>query len=164
MSLIKDIFLIVAISLGLAFVFNSIQEKPLPLIPEAKAKVSDKEIADALLSENVNQFETEKTLTYEQVKSLMNDERVQLIDARRGEDYEKEHIGNSINIFPHDDEPVFMQKVFTLPQDKVYVIYCNGGTCDLSHEVAKVMKQANHKKIFIYEGGWEDWEKNGKGK
>lgn len=104
----------------------------------------------------------QKTVTYEQVKEKMNDPRFFLIDARNADDYSKSHIGNAINLFPHsDDESKYMEKIFTLPRDKVFIIYCNGGTCDLSHKVAEDMINAGHKNLFIFVGGWEEWTKRG---
>ncbi len=101
----------------------------------------------------------EKTVTYEQVKEKLNDPRFQIIDARKPEDYKKGKIGNAINIFPYEEEVAYMGRIFGLPRDKVFIIYCNGGTCDLSHKLAEDMIGVGFTKILIYTGGWDEWSK-----
>ncbi|MFY8160385.1 MAG: rhodanese-like domain-containing protein [Candidatus Kapaibacteriota bacterium] len=104
------------------------------------------------------QSNIEKTVTYEQVKKLLNNPNFYFIDARSAEDYAKGKIGNSINIFPYDEESVYFPKILSLPRDKKFIIYCTGGNCDLSHHLAEDMINFNFTNIFIYTGGWEEWE------
>ncbi len=100
-----------------------------------------------------------KTVTYNQMLKILKDDSFFIIDARSSENYKKAHIGNAINIFPYDDEAVIMPKIFDLPHDKKIVIYCDGGQCDSSHELAKMILNFGYKNIYLYAGGWEEWSK-----
>lgn len=128
----------------------------------SKEELLKNEVEQIKNSTKIEKENLQKTVTYKQIKEKMNDSRFFLIDARNTDDYSKGHIGNAINLYPHpDDESKYMEKIFTLPRDKVFLIYCNGGTCDLSHKLAKDMLNAGHKNMFIFVGGWEEWTKNG---
>ena len=127
--------------------------------------VAATKITPDLLAQNKNSANQNfKIVTYDQMKRIINSSGFYIIDARRPDQYAKGKIANAVNIFPYDDQPVYAQKLTSVETDKTIVVYCDGGTCDLSHEVAKdltsIFKSA---KIFVYEGGWEEWTKN-KGK
>ncbi len=95
------------------------------------------------------------------VKKYINDSRVLIIDARSSEMFTAGHIGKSINIYPlADDKEEYFKQLTQLPRDKTLVIYCDGGNCDLSHHVYTDLKNFGFGKIFIYQGGWEEWSKN----
>jgi rhodanese-related sulfurtransferase len=103
---------------------------------------------------------SEFTVTYEQMKKIISNPDFIVIDARNPEMYAKSKIGKAINIFPYDEEAVFMPKILDLPTDKRIVIYCDGGNCDSSHKLAEAIKTFGYKNVFIYSGGWDDWSKH----
>lgn len=98
------------------------------------------------------------TVTYEQVKKLAADESVLFIDARNAEEYGQGHIGNAINIYTPEFEQN-IPKVITLPRDKRVVVYCGGGACELSHELAAHMSNLGFQRVYVYVGGWHEWSK-----
>lgn len=99
-----------------------------------------------------------KTVTFEQMKRIIESPNFVIIDARQPSEFEKAHIPNSINIFAYEDESSLIPKIFSLPKDKTIIIYCDGGTCDLSHHLAeKLINSFGFKRVFLYEGGWEEW-------
>lgn len=98
------------------------------------------------------------TVTYEQLLRVIQSDDFVIIDARRNEEYLKGHIPNSINIFALDDPNQKVPKIYDIPQGKKIIVYCDGGNCDLSHELAKELKGVfGFKEVFLYEGGWEEW-------
>ncbi len=103
---------------------------------------------------------TELTVTYEQMKKIINNPDFIIIDARSPEMFAKSKIGKAINIFPYDEEAVFMPKILELPTDKRIVVYCDGGNCDSSHKLAEAIKSFGYNNVFIYTGGWDDWTKH----
>lgn len=136
---------------------DKIAEKKIEVAESKKAVVEreKKKEPDSELPTN-----TEFTVTYEQMKKIVSNPDFIIIDARNPELYEKSKIGKAINIFPYDEEAVFMPKILDLPSDKRIVIYCDGGNCDASHKLAEAIKSFGYKKVFIYTGGWDDWTKH----
>lgn len=101
----------------------------------------------------------EKTVTYEQLIKLLNDTRIQFVDARTAEDYSKGHIGNAVNIYAYDEDNIKIEKIRHLPTDKVIICYCDGGKCESSKMIAELMIMIGFEKVVLYEGGWEEWAK-----
>lgn len=164
----KNTLIIILISVFLALTYNwSLPEdQQFPLMKKAPEIVKGASLEDILmaadsLKSDPKAKEDYLNVSYEQVKMLMNDENVQLIDARPIEEYEVSRIGEAINIFPYEEENIYMEKILTeLPREKkLYLIYCHGGTCDLSHMLADDMKAFDFSPIVIYTGGWEEWIK-----
>ncbi len=114
-----------------------------------------------LLEDNKTDKNSEfKIVSFDQMKKIVSSPLFFIIDARRPEDFAKGHIAGSINIFPYLEESEYISKILSIPKDKTIIIYCDGGTCDLSHEVAKTLTGnfAFHK-VFIYQDGWEEWSR-----
>ncbi len=140
-------------------VYNLIAEKSIPFFP---AKVEEKTISDSLLfgKEQIQDEYFDKPVSYEQILKLIGKKDVQFVDARSPEQYAEGFIGNAINIFPlMENQDELLIKVNELPHDKILILYCDGGNCDLSHELAKIMFEFGYKQTFLYTGGWEEWNK-----
>jgi rhodanese-related sulfurtransferase len=81
------------------------------------------------------------------------------IDARDPEDYEYGRIRGALNL-PYDYlEDYWDEVVPELPKDKQYVIYCSGTECELSLFLARDMVYDGFEKVFIFYGGWREWER-----
>jgi len=91
-------------------------------------------------------------------RTLLKSPHLLLIDARIPESYAKGHIAGAINIDGNAAEAE-IPRILQLPQERIVVIYCDGGECELSHHVAETMKKFGFGPIFIYTGGWAEWSK-----
>lgn len=100
-----------------------------------------------------------REVTLLQFKQLLQQQHV-LIDARIPESYAKGHIHGAQNIDGAASEsPEVIQKLMMMPRDRIILIYCDGGECELSHHVADVLKNFKFGPVFIYTGGWAEWSK-----
>ncbi len=159
--LFYEIIGIVVVAAALGLIYNALQPKPLPMISTGEIAI----VPDSLLISQ-GQANTEildKTLTYEQVVKLLDNPDFIFIDARDKEKYEAGHIGNATNIFPYEEEDIYMEKIYSLPRDKKIVVYCDGGNCDLSHHLAEDLVINGYENVFIYSGGWEQWSQKNSG-
>jgi rhodanese-related sulfurtransferase len=114
--------------------------------------------------ETINKNETKfHFVSYSQMKKILNQKDFIIIDARQPESYSKGHIPGARNIFALDDPNEKVPKIFDLPADKKIVVYCDGGACDLSEELAKeLIGSFGFKQVFVYAGGWAEWEEKEK--
>ena len=83
------------------------------------------------------------------------------IDARDPEEYDSGHIQNALNI-PYDYYEDYEDIIDGLDDDGIYIIYCSGGECSLSIDLADYLY--NEKlidKLLIFEGGWPEWRDAG---
>lgn len=114
---------------------------------------------------STHNFDEIPIVTYNQLVKFLNSPNLILIDARTPHDFEKAHIGNAVNIFAYEENlDIYFQKLSSIPFDerKVIIVYCDGGSCDASHKVAKDLIQLGHKNVFVFTGGWEEWIKKSK--
>ncbi len=81
-----------------------------------------------------------------------------LIDARAESNYVKGHIDGAVNIDGTEVQTQIQRMLAEIPRDRVILIYCDGGECELSHLVADVLKNFGFGPMFIYTGGWKEWQ------
>lgn len=97
-------------------------------------------------------------ITYEQTLKIMKMPNVIIYDARPKGLYEKGHLPNAVSLPPEEFEAKIMD-LLTINKSYPVIIYCDGGECDLSHELETKLKAIGFQKLFIFQGGWEEWEK-----
>ena len=154
--------MIVLASVVLAFAYNydNISEKGLSFLTDKGPAIPDSLLEIGFTQSPQGDSKLEGgTITYEQIKSRIDNPNFVIIDARSPEDFAGGKIGDAENIFPYEDEGQYFEKIYKLPRDKKFLIYCTGGDCDLSHHLAEDMKTAGFTNMFIYTGGWEEWVK-----
>ncbi len=79
------------------------------------------------------------------------------LDARDPAEYEKGHIPGAIRLtnVEAQNEPDRMKG---LPlAGKPTIIYCEGGTCEASIELARFLIESGWKKVLVYMGGFPEW-------
>ncbi len=80
------------------------------------------------------------------------------VDARKVEDFAAGHVENAIRIesdmFRHGDPPA----LGLIPRSAVVVVYCNGGHCDESENVAKFLSNSGYGKVFVMHDGFPGWK------
>ena len=104
-----------------------------------------------------------KAISYSQVKKLLTDPTVMVIDARNGHEFAEGHLPKARNIFAMEFEQ-YIPELIGMNKDIRIIVYCGGGQCELSHELSNNLIGLGFKKVYIYLGGWDDWKKNGSGK
>jgi len=83
---------------------------------------------------------------------------VHFIDARETEIYDEGHLPGAINI-PFEELPQFTDSLECLPRQDLVVLYCDGGDCVLSHDLAEWMLEHGWRRLAVYEGGWDEWSR-----
>lgn len=100
-----------------------------------------------------------KNVTYQNMLKIVNNPDFVIVDARREENYLEDHIPGAVNIFPYDNNDIVFEKSLQLPTDKKIVVYCEGGDCDSSHMLVEFLLDAiGLEKVYLYNGGWDDWQ------
>lgn len=119
---------------------------------EEKSKEEEKSKSNTLIKD----FEKPLAISLENAYRLFK-EGVQFVDARNREDYLRNHITNSINI-PFYQFEEYSSELNKIVKENPVVIYCNGRDCDMSDMLADVLFERGYKKIYLFVGGWEEWE------
>lgn len=81
-----------------------------------------------------------------------------VIDAREAPDYAEGHIRGALSL-PYNDAMAEPERVKKLdPAGRPIVVYCSGGDCELSMDLAKLLIGAGKRKVLVYEGGFPEWQ------
>ena len=84
-----------------------------------------------------------------------------IIDARDTTEYADGHIRGAVSL-PYDEvitDPVRLGAFDA--HDKPIIVYCGGGTCEVSMNLAFALIQAGQKRVLVFTGGYPEWEAAG---
>ena len=99
-----------------------------------------------------------------QVFTVMQTNRVLLVDCRPQMFYHLGHIDGAINLPLKsydkliDDRKINIQQA--LAEKKIIALYCQNVKCPDAYAVAKKLVLLGHS-VSVYKGGWEEWKQAG---
>jgi len=95
------------------------------------------------------------------VKQFFDKKAAMIIDARDLDEYAAGHIAGAVNL-PYDQAITDPERLTNLDSGgKAIIIYCGGGTCEVSINLGYALMQAGQKKVLVYAGGYPEWEAAG---
>jgi rhodanese-related sulfurtransferase len=89
------------------------------------------------------------------------------LDARRTANYEQGHIAGArpFSVWESDVEEkvraLWNERNSPAEQTKPIVVYCTGGDCEDSHNLAQKLFDAEFTNVYVYRDGFPDWQKHG---
>lgn len=92
------------------------------------------------------------TLGPVELKDLLDEGKVKLVDVRKAEDYEISHIPSAISI-PKDALDKNLDK---LSKDEVTVVYCYNQQCHLGARACLLLADYGYP-VMLLEGGFKTW-------
>ncbi len=95
------------------------------------------------------------------LKQLYDAGAVLVVDAREADEYAEGHIVGALSL-PYNDalaEPERMQRMGEA--GRPIVVYCSGGACEASMDLARLMIENGRKRVLVYEGGFPEWQRAG---
>ncbi|KPL07266.1 hypothetical protein AMJ86_04965 [bacterium SM23_57] len=156
---VTQALVIIALSAFLGGVLNLIRADRMPWISHKMVyHVPERGNSDSLLA--ISESPYPKEIALDEVDSLSKNGAV-IIDARLPEFYRDGHIPEAMNI-PFEDLRPYLEALFAIPKDTVIIVYCDGGECELSYDLAVYMIQRGYSNLFEFRGGWEDWLASGR--
>ncbi len=92
------------------------------------------------------------TLGPVELKDLLDEGKVKVVDVRRPEDYEIAHIPSAVSI-PKDELANNLDK---LSKEEVTVIYCYNQQCHLGARACLILADYGYP-VMLLEGGFKTW-------
>ena len=158
-SAIKQAIILVVISAIIGGILNVIRADRVSWISKkVEFQVADRSTPDSLADLSGSPYP--RLIQIDGVDMRQGKDAV-IIDSRLPEFYRDGHIPGAINI-PFEDLDPYLRTLFALPKDTMVIVYCDGGDCELSYDLAVYMIQRGFVNIFEYQGGWEEWDASGR--
>jgi rhodanese-related sulfurtransferase len=93
-----------------------------------------------------------------EAKEVFNKKQAVFIDARNKDLFDQGHIKGAKNLPWHSVDDHFIDIVDGMSNDTLIITYCDGETCDLSHELALFLKEMGFPNVKVLVNGWMVWQ------
>ena len=93
-----------------------------------------------------------------EAKNLFSKQTAIMIDARPKGDYEKGHIRGARSLPWHEVDQRFMTVTKDISVDTPIITYCDGETCELSHNLTNFLLDLGFTNVRILVNGWTKWQ------
>lgn len=185
-KILKQIFLIITLGISAGLLVNFVNPNGIPLIKEKDIRKPDSLANSSPLPKGFinDPYDTSSNKQKQYLHGTKNKEgfvdpenitgylaknyfdiNALFIDARKSEEYAQGHIKNAINI-PYEEfrsksirERTEMMKKYN--KDGIIVVYCNGGKCEVSIDLAYELARLGFNGVNIYKGGYNEWKESG---
>ena len=100
-------------------------------------------------------------ITLEEAEKLYFTHAAVFIDARSAEEYAEGHIRDARSLPWQDVDLNFMTVTADLELTTAIITYCDGETCELSHDLALFLRDAGFTDTRVLVNGWTVWQQAG---
>lgn len=83
------------------------------------------------------------------------------LDSRSRDEFDAGHIPGALSISLKESENGLASAALPYPPDQTFVVYCEGGDCQTSISLAKLVHAQGFRDIRIFSGGWTEWSAAG---
>ncbi|MFP4349845.1 MAG: rhodanese-like domain-containing protein [Thermodesulfobacteriota bacterium] len=97
----------------------------------------------------------------EEARELFERDEILFVDARPENQYQEGHLPDALIIPWQEVDRYFMEAAEQLEEGKTIVTYCDGESCDLSHELALFLKDMGFADVRVLVNGWTVWKRAG---
>jgi rhodanese-related sulfurtransferase len=147
---VRQILALVILSAVAAVAVNALRPDRLPI-------VGDWSVAARITSSTGERMD----ISLNEAEKLFFTNAAVFIDARSEEDYARGHIRNARSLPWQEVDLRFMVVTEALDLEMPIVTYCDGETCELSHQLALFLRDAGFLNTRVLVNGWALWQKAG---
>ena len=83
------------------------------------------------------------------------------VDSRRREDFASGRIPGSLSIPLEDHQKGLPDGLLAFPPDRTIIVYCEGGDCQTSTALSRLIQEKGFRDIRVFSGGWAEWSAAG---
>src|SRR5574344_1907164 len=93
-----------------------------------------------------------------ELKELIEDENIEIVDVRTKEEYSKGHLPKAISIPIEELENNVEEITNKLSHEKLHIVYCYCQFCNFARTAAIILAHHNYK-VAVLKGGYKGWHK-----
>ena len=146
---VRQVVFILLISAALGAAVNLIRPDSIPFVETWS-------MADKLTAEGGDTL----AITLERAAALFSDNTAIFLDARSPAEYDRGHIQGAVNLPWHEVDNYFETVIMTLNPEAMYITYCDGEVCSLSHDLAMLLKDLGFTRVKVLVNGWTLWKEH----
>lgn len=154
---VKEIIILVVVSVVLALVVNSLSPRGITLVGQWDTAIG-------VITANpagVAQWKTKEIDSVALAKKIFDTGDVLFVDARSQNQYENGHIPGAISLPIGQFEKRIEFFLNRYPPAQPIVTYCSGRTCEDSHDLAQFLSDVGFTNVQIFIDGFPGWEAEG---
>ncbi len=95
-----------------------------------------------------------------EAKALYNEKKAVFMDARGKDLFDQGHIKGAKNLPWHEVDDHFLEVTKGLDRETPIIVYCDGESCSLSHDLALFLKTMGFTRVKVLVNGWTVWQEN----
>jgi len=145
----RQAIFIILLSMALGIAVNLIRPDSIPFVETWS-------MADKLAAEGGDTL----AITLEDATALFADNAAIFLDARSQAEYDRGHIQDAVNLPWHEVDNYFETVIMTLNPEAMYITYCDGEACLLSHDLAMLLKDLGFTRVKVLVNGWTLWKEH----
>jgi rhodanese-related sulfurtransferase len=96
-------------------------------------------------------------IALQETEELFGRGQAVFVDSRSRDEFRAGHIPGSLSIPLEENKSGLDSERFPYPQDRTLVVYCQGGGCQTSIALAKLIFKLGFRDIRIFSGGFAEW-------
>jgi len=100
-------------------------------------------------------------ITRSEVEDLLFRGQAVPVDSRTPDEYAAGHIPGALNVPLASSDQALADLAARYPPGQCLVVYCEGGDCQTSTALARLIHDRGFHDIRVYQGGWTDWASAG---
>jgi rhodanese-related sulfurtransferase len=124
--------------------------------PDGIPFVASWSMADKLVTEEGDTL----SIPLEDAAVLFADNAAVFLDARTPAEYAQGHIQGAVNLPWHEVDNYFETVIMTLDPEAMFITYCDGEACSLSHDLALLLKDLGFTRVKVLVNGWTLWKEH----
>jgi rhodanese-related sulfurtransferase len=100
-----------------------------------------------------------RMMSLQEVRYYLQQPGTVIVDARSSEEFELGHIPRALNVPADNFAPYYAKVAPELQKAKLIIVYCSGGSCGTSEELAKelIAKGYSDNRVAVFHDGLPGW-------
>jgi rhodanese-related sulfurtransferase len=149
MDTIREAGLIILLSIAAGLAVNLARTDSIPF-------VQDWSTEGRLSQDNGDSL----AISLAEAKILFKENKAVFLDARSRDLFDEGHIKGSRSLPWHEVDDYFQEALQGMDREAPVITYCDGESCNLSHDLALFLKNMGFSNVKVLINGWTVWIEN----
>ncbi len=146
---LREACLIILLSVAAGLVVNLVRTDSIPFVQDWSI--------ESRLSESGGDS---LAISLSEAQILFQENKAVFLDARGKDLFDEGHIKRARNLPWHEVDDYFQEVITGMDRETPVITYCDGESCNLSHDLALFLKNMGFTRVKVLVNGWTVWVEN----